>query len=382
MKITFITEYFPYKNKSVSGGVENRCFNLAKNLAINNDVTVITSWERGQDREYILEGVKIKKVGVNHKYTNFAGIRNNISRFIFMLSSYKEARKIKADIIDAQSFISSLPAYYAAKKHKAKSVYTAHEVWVGKWIKLKGVLTGLGGEIWERVTLKKNWDLVITVSETVKNELVKIGIKEDKIKVFSNGIDLTDFKKLEKYKEPTICSISRLTKTKKVDILIKSIKILKSDFPNIKCVVLGKGEEYENLKLLVKELNLEKNVFLEGYVSPERLKEVLSKSHLFCLPSTLEGFGIVLLESLASGTPYVCSNIDVLNEISSKIGGGETFIQNDPLDLSIKIKQHLSNKKYSSKKLNESKERLRNFDWVEITKKIENEYLSSSKISA
>ena len=51
MKITYITEYFPYKNEEdITGGVEARCMNIAKELSKKHDITIITSWKKGERR--------------------------------------------------------------------------------------------------------------------------------------------------------------------------------------------------------------------------------------------------------------------------------------------------------------------------------------------
>ena len=171
MNITYITEYFPYSGEGdITGGVESRCFNIAKNTSKNHNLTIITSWKKGQLRNHKIGNIKILRVGPHHDYSNEGKI---LSRLKFSLAAYKIAKKIKSDVINGYNFISYLPAYYAAKKIKAKKIATYHEVWLGEWIKNKGFIAGNLGAIWEKLVLKSKWDKIISVSKFTANRLIK-----------------------------------------------------------------------------------------------------------------------------------------------------------------------------------------------------------------
>ncbi len=375
MKITYITEYFPYFNKEdISGGVESRCFNIAKEISKKHNLTIITSWKNGQKRKHNLDNINILRIGPNHEYSNEG---NMLSRLKFSIAAYKTSKKIKADIIEGYNFISYLPAYFSAKKQKAKKIATYHEVWINEWIKNKGIITGIVGEIWERFILSLKWDQIISVSKFTANKLIKNKIPKSKIKVIYNGIDLKSYeKKEEKYENPTICSISRLTPKKRVQDIIKALYLLKNKYPNIKLIIIGKGEESEKLKQLTKKLKLEKNIEFKGFVKEHKdVIKFLKKSHIFCLPSILEGFGIVIAESMASKTPYVCSDIEVLKEVTNNGKGGLIFKKEDYKNLANKIDLLLNNKKLYEQKENECKKEVKKYNWEKITKQVEEAYV-------
>ncbi len=375
MKIVYITEYFPYKDKNdISGGAESRCFNIAEGLSKKHDVIIITSWKKGQVRKHRIGNIKILRVGPHHEYSNEGSI---LSRFKFAKAAYNIAKKTKADIIEGYNFISYIPAYKAAKKTKAKAFATYHEVWIGEWIKNKGFITGTFGYFWEKYTLSLNWDKIIAVSKFTANRLIKNKIPKSKIRLIYNGIDLKKYKGKEtKYKEPTICSISRLTPKKRVQDLIKATYIVKKEIPNIKLIIVGKGEETNKLKALTKKLKLENNIEFKGFVEKyEDIIKILKKSHVFCLPSILEGFGIVIAESLASGTPYVCSDIEVLKEVTEEGKGGLLFKRTNYKDLASKIEFLLKNKELYKEKQKEAKQLIKKYDWNLLTKQVEKEYI-------
>ncbi|MBT3407467.1 glycosyltransferase family 4 protein [Candidatus Woesearchaeota archaeon] len=369
MKIIYISEYFPYENEGeITGGVEARCLNIAKRLSKKNDITIITSWKTGQERRHKIGKINILRVGQHHKYTNEG---NFTSRLKFSIAAYKTAKKLKADIIEGYNFISYLPAYYAGKKINAKKIATYHEVWQGEWIKNKGLI-GVVGELWEKWTLSLKWDKIISVSKFTANKLMKNNIPKNKISVIYNGINLKDYtSKEKKYKNPTIISISRLTPKKRVDDLIKAIYLVKKQIPNIKLIIIGKGNELKNLQELVSKYRLQENVHFTGYVKDYAdVIKMLKKSHIFCLPSILEGFGIVLTEAMAAKTPYICSDITVLKEVSQNQKGGLIFKQKNYKDLTNKILFLLKNKKLYAQKEKECEAIAKKYDWDKISKQV------------
>ncbi len=368
MNITYITEYFPYEDENdISGGVEARCINITKRLAKKHNVTVITSWKKGQERKHKIKNIRILRVGPHHEYSNEKNVK---SRLDFAKAAYNLAKKVKSDIIEGYNFITYLPAYYAAKEQNAKKIATYHEVWKGEWIKNKGLITGILGEVWERKTLNLKWDKIFAVSETTAKK-----IKNQKVKIIYNGINLNEYKKKEtKYKTPTIISISRLTPKKRVEDLIKATYLIKKQVPKIKLIIVGKGEEYKKLRALANRLRLKDNVKFTGYVDDKTKLKLLKKSHIFCLPSILEGFGISLVEAMAAQTPYVCSDIEVLQEVTENQKGGLIFKQKNYKDLTNKILFLLKNKKLYTKKQEQARALLKKYNWDTIAKQVEKEY--------
>ena len=369
MKITFISEYFPYPNEeNITGGVESRCLNIAKRLSNNHKITVITSWREGEEKDYNFGKIKIKKVGKHHPYTNKGSI---LSRLNFAFAAYKESKKIDSDIIEGYNFISYLPAFYSAKS-KTKKIATYHETWKGDWEKNKGFLVGFLGEIWESHVLSRNWDKIISVSNFTKERLQKYVNKE--IEVIPNGINLSEYKEYKKYPVPTICCISRLTNQKRILDLVMAIEKISKE-KNIKCIIIGQGPDKEILEKYIKEKNLSDIIKLTGYIeSHEKVREILSKSHIFCLPSVLEGFGIVLAESCAAKVPYICSDIPVLKEVTNNGVGGLMFKKENIEDLKEKINLLIENKEIYSKKVKECEELVKIYNWDKISKDVENIY--------
>jgi glycosyltransferase involved in cell wall biosynthesis len=325
MKILMILEYFPEsKNAEITGGIEARYYYLAKYLSKDNQIVIITSWRKGLKREEDWGNITIYRVGLNHQYSNKGSF---ISRLRFALDAYKKAITIKdLDIIDGGSFLAYLPTYYAGKKINIKKVATYHEVWTGDWIKNKGFITGSFGEIWERIVLSRDWDKFISVSEFTKEEIINRGIDKDKIFVIKNGIDFDEFlrfkSKKTQNKKLTISCVSRLIKTKRIDDLIKAVSIVINKGYNVKCIIVGDGQEKDNLINLTKELDIDKSVEFKGFVKKHTdVLKIINQSDIFCNPSSVEGFGITLIEAMSLGVPIITSDIKPFKEINSnKVG--------------------------------------------------------------
>jgi len=164
-------------------------------------------------------------------------------------------------------------------------------------------------------------DEIIAVSDGVKEDLKRLGIREEKIKVVYNFIDKDkiDKKKLEKvddlkFDKFTFVTIGRLDNEKNHQLIIKAMKKL-SD--NTQLLIIGDGELKDELIRLIDVLNLKDRVFLIGF--RENPYKYLYNSHCFILSSKHESFGIVLLEAMVCNLPIISTDCPVgPREILSK----------------------------------------------------------------
>jgi glycosyltransferase involved in cell wall biosynthesis len=140
----------------------------------------------------------------------------------------------------------------------------------------------------------------------------------------------------------TILYVGRLVSVKSVDILIKAFnKVLKLK-PNTKLIIVGEGEEENNLKKLISRLKISDSVIFMGRLKDIKLYACYNLADIFVLPSTYEPFGAVVNEALISG----CITI-----VSDKVGGscllnevnGNIFKTGNVTDLCDKIIYQLDN---------------------------------------
>lgn len=128
------------------------------------------------------------------------------------------------------------------------------------------------------------------------------------------GVELAVYKPVKKRlplngpDTKTIVYVGRLEKRKGVDYLLQAFAQLVKEMPNAHLIVAGSGVRIEKLKSDV-EIEEIPNVVFPGYVSEQEKRRLLGNADLACFPATFgEGFGIVLLEAMAMGTPLVAGN--------------------------------------------------------------------------
>ena len=173
-----------------------------------------------------------------------------------------------------------------------------------------------------------------------------------------------------KVKNPRLITVSRFDKRKNHEKIVMAIRNLKQIYPDIVYICVGYGEEEENIKMLVKELDLEAQVMFFKDISNDLKNALVSKSNIFVMPSiihkkSVEGFGIAYVEAAQYGIP----------SIGGKDGGAADAIDhgktgvicdgNNLDDIYSSINSLLENKKYLELGKN-AKEFVNKFQWSKI----------------
>jgi phosphatidylinositol alpha-1,6-mannosyltransferase len=176
-----------------------------------------------------------------------------------------------------------------------------------------------------------NVDHIVSNSKYTKDLAINCGVNSDKIKVINPGIDsvkeidkkmLNEAEMLLKNKNPRLVTVSRLDKRKNHEKIIMALRNLKQIYPNIIYTCIGHGKEEENIKTLVKELNLDQQFLFFKGISQDLKNALVSKSNLFVMPSiiykkSVEGFGIAFVEAAQYG----------ISSIGGKDGGASDAIE-------------------------------------------------------
>ena len=231
------------------------------------------------------------------------------------------------------------------------------------------------------LNILNNVDHVVANSEFTKNLAIENGVNSNKIIVINPGIYpvksidskiLDEAEKLLKDKNPRLITVSRFDKRKNHEKVIMALRNLREIYPNIIYTCIGLGEEEDNIKKLVKELSLEKEVLFFKDISQDLKNALIAKSNLFVMPSiiykkSVEGFGIAYVEAAQYGVP----------SIGGKDGGASDAIKdketgiicdgNDLDEIYSSIDLVLKNNSY--KELGEkAKDYATKFEWNNIVK--------------
>lgn len=175
----------------------------------------------------------------------------------------------------------------------------------------------------------------VAISDSTKHDLVRRGIKADKVSVVPCGID-TDFYLYDPTTVPlknSLLFVGRLKKYKGVQYLLQAMKILQSRDISTNLTIIGEGDYSHSLKLLVGKLHLQDFVSFEGFISQDEKLKWLQSTDVAVFPSAKEGWGLTVIEANCCGTPVVASNSDGLRD---SVKNGETGIlvnNEDPLAL-------------------------------------------------
>ena len=229
------------------------------------------------------------------------------------------------------------------------------------------------------IDVLNNVEKVIANSEYTKNLAIENGVYENKIIVINPGIDpvkkidkktLDKVASLLKVKTPRLITVSRFDKRKNHEKVIMALRNLKQIYPNIVYICVGYGEEEDNIKKLVKELDLEAQVMFFKDISNDLKNALVAKSDIFVMPSiiykkSVEGFGIAYVEAAQYGIP----------SLGGKDGGAADAIDHEKTglicdgnnldDIYSSINTMLENKKYLDYGKN-AKEFVHKFQWSKI----------------
>ncbi len=212
---------------------------------------------------------------------------------------------------------------------------------LGKWLKIPVTITLRGTEVplskmpgrkTRLLMALKNATRIFSVSDSLKQHVVSLGAKADKIRVIGNGIDTTTFYPLAKsaaraeLKLPenakVLISVGALVDRKGFHRVLEILPALVVKIPELVYLIVGgdspEGNITERLEYQVKMLKLEDNVRFLGAYPSKQLKVPLSSADLFVLATANEGWANVFLEAMACGLPVITTAVGGNKEVVSK----------------------------------------------------------------
>jgi glycosyltransferase involved in cell wall biosynthesis len=153
----------------------------------------------------------------------------------------------------------------------------------------------------------------ITVCEALRTEMIRLGIKPDKITTLRNGVDLDIFhdrgrseaRDKLRCQSPTLLSVGHLIERKGHHLVIDAL----TQLPDMQLLIAGEGPERTALENQVQNLGLTSRVRFLGQVAHDQLRELYVAADILVLASSREGWPNVLLEAMACGTPVVATDV-------------------------------------------------------------------------
>ena len=226
-----------------------------------------------------------------------------------------------ADVVHAHGYKADIYAYLALRRASIPLVSTCH-TWYDN-----DLFVILYGAV-DRLVLRR-YARVVAVSDEVKQRLLKAGVREGKIRMVVNGIDLRPFDKAHRVAgeewarsgAPILGLIGRLAREKGADIFLRAAARVLMEVPSARFVVVGAGPDRDKLELLVNELGIREAVSMLG--QRDDMPSVYASLDVMVSSSRQEGLPMAILEGMASGLPLVATAV---GDVPTVVRDGETGV--------------------------------------------------------
>jgi len=326
----------------------------------------------------IISGIKIKRYEIKFRFWSFLWIpdmNNDIKKNLD-----------KFDIIHSHGYTLSysLIACYYAKKKSKPFILTAHDIIISQELPIEAKIFKKLYDITFGKYLLKNSERLIALTDDQIPQYLASGAPIDKIRIVPNGIELEKFLKvtinssiLDQFKikenDDILLFIGRIEKYKGIQDIIKIMPEILKIYPNLKLFIVGEdyGFKFQLIKY-AKKLNILNKIFFTGPISEANLLQLFKRADIFVFPSKMEGFGIVLLEAMASNTLCIAYDIPSVRKVISNGENGILIKSSD--ELFIKILYYLKNIEERAEIEKKALQFVQEYDMKNIINKIENIY--------
>ncbi|MFC1508177.1 glycosyltransferase [Candidatus Omnitrophota bacterium] len=330
------------------GGVETGTVDFSRELVKRGHKTIVVS-NGGRMVKLLLDA------GARH--INLPVHKKSLFTMVVMIRRLKRIiKEERIDIVHARSRVPAIIAFFASRRSGASFITTAHGYYSTH------LLSRVMG--WGR--------FVIVASSVIGRHMIEdFGVPRERIRFIPRGVDLDKFRftpiETSHHKaEYKIGVVGRITPIKGHVFFLQAIARVVRIFPKARILIVGeapqnKPEYKENLKALIRKLNIEKHVEFLG--SRHDIPKIMSGLDLLVLPSVgQEAFGRVIIEAGASGVPVIATRVGGVVDI---IESGRTGILVKPGDIMEMVESIL--------KLLKNRSLAKNLAF-EARKKVEKEY--------
>ena len=356
MNIMLLAAEFPPRMR---GGMANYSYNIAKRLAANNNVEVMSLPEYSTGKNYAL----------NLRF--ICDVTRNLRR------ARKKKKQVIVYVISFRPEF-SLIGFYAKKlgmplvfNGVGLDMYTTHPAFV----------------FTRRIACKIS-NQIICGANFQKKFLIKNGAIPTKIHTILGGVDTERFKPSLSDRDElrrlfcienkfVLLSLGRLVKRKGFDDSIKALAHLK-DIEDIILLIVGDGQEKVSLKKLARNLSVEGKVKFLGFVSSDILPKIYNAAELFVAPfkiigRDMEGFPLVAQEAQACGVPVVSTNTAGLPELIENDKTGFLVHMNSHREIAEKIRTLYEDRRLLIELARNARKRAEELlDWEVVVTNIEN----------
>jgi glycosyltransferase involved in cell wall biosynthesis len=364
------------------GGGENYVLNLSMELAKENQVAVACP-------------AKIRKGSLNFNrgftvcylpYKELLG-----TEIISPFHLFRVICDVKPDIIHGHGpSVSQDVGFLVSKVFRIPMVMTYHSD-----LNLSKVASRIYSKVATSIVLK-NMDKIIVTSNSYYEIMQTRGFKSSKLLMIPVGVNYEKFanlnnnSKCEILKESSlkgkkvllfVGQLDRQHYYKRLDILLDSLSLIIKEKQDIHLLVVGYGKDLNKYTNMTRSLQIQDYVSFRTKVKDSELPYYYSVADLLVLPSPtrVEGFGIVLLEAMSTGTPVIASDQAGGAFAIRESGGGLLYKAFDLRDLSCKILRVLKDDKLAESMGEKGKAYAKRYEWKKIAQSVNEAYINILK---
>ena len=316
--LTLGTGWFPEN----PGGLERYIYELTHKLVASQDQVELCG-----------VGLPTDAKNTRIKLTNLADPDSKISSRLWSIrDNFKKTRLGKPDAINLHFALYSFPILDILPKG-VPVTFNFHGPWASESqeeVVNKKFSIWLKEKLIEQSTYNR-CDRFIVLSKAFGQILhQKYQIPWQKIHIIPGGVDIDHFQNNLSRQEariklgwptnrPILFTSRRLVHRMGIDKLLQAIAMIKTEIPDIWLAIAGRGHIQALLQQQAQELGLENNVQFLGFLPENDLPVAYQAADLTVMPSqSFEGFGLAIVESLACGTPVLCTPVGGMPEILEK----------------------------------------------------------------
>jgi glycosyltransferase involved in cell wall biosynthesis len=226
-------------------------------------------------------------------------------------------RRLRPEVVHTNFCVPGIAArWIAAHENVPAVISTQHELYRSMYPHYR----------WGLRLTERCADAVVYVSHTAARsfgcqDLVNNAGKTQQ-RVIPNGVDVGVIRKVISAAAPRtpdklVCA-GRMVRLKGQEILIRALPRVITAHPGAHLTLIGTGPDQSRLRRLVHDLSLQKHVRFAGWLPREDTLREMATAQAVVVPSTQEGFGLVLVEAMLCSTPVVASDIPVFREVVDK----------------------------------------------------------------
>ncbi len=365
----------------IEGGLARHVRKLSENLVISGtEVHVLTRGSEESPPEELAGGVHIHRVREPTRPTDLGEFVAWVERMNsdMLAAGVELGDRHDFDLVHGHDWLVAMAGDHLARRFDAPLVTTIHATEHGRhqgWVDKHPQSHIHGVERW----ITNRSDRVIACSYYMREQIADIfGVEEECVAVIPNGIDPDDLQAQNGLElaglraefaapdERLVLLIGRLVYEKGFQLALEAMPRLIEAVPGTRFLVAGSGTHEAELRRQATDLGLDPHGSFLGWIGDDVLHSLYRIADVCVVPSIYEPFGLVALESMASGCPCIVADTGGLREVVPHNAAGLRFRARDPEALGAMVESVLTDLRLRDRLVAEGSEHILRFDWADV----------------